>query len=254
MNYDFHDKCVLVTGGSRGIGKAIAHAFASRGAQIAINYRTNDEAAHATLAQLPGAGHVLVKGDVADPAVPPQIVASSVKAMGRIDVLVNNAGRIGHHPPAVVDYATWQEEWRGILATNLLGAANLSFCVAQQMIQQGGGRIVNISSRGAFRGEPTMPAYGASKAGLNSLSQSLAVALAPHGIFVGVVAPGFTETEMAASRLAGAPGDAIRAQSPLNRVAQPAEVAAAALFLAADGTEFTTGTIIDVNGASYLRS
>lgn len=122
------------------------------------------------------------------------------------------------------------------------------------MIEHGGGRIVNVSSRGAFRGEPDAPAYGASKAGLNSMSQSLARALAPHNIFVGVVAPGWVETDMAADYLNGENGDSIRAQSPLGRVAKPEEVAYAVLFLASDGAEFATGTIIDVNGASYLRS
>ena len=121
-------------------------------------------------------------------------------------------------------------------------------------LASGGGRIVNVSSRGAFRGEPDAPAYGASKAGLNALSQSLAQKLAPHRIFVGVVAPGFVETDMTTTHLAGEGGRAIRAQSPLNRVAKPEEVAHAALFLASEGAEFTTGTIIDVNGASYLRS
>ena len=122
------------------------------------------------------------------------------------------------------------------------------------MKRGGGGRIVNISSRGAFRGEPDQPAYGASKAGLNALSQSLAQKLAPHGIFIGVVAPGFTETEMVADLLASPKGDVIRAQSPLARIARPREVAYAVLFLASEGAEFSTGTIIDVNGASYLRS
>jgi len=122
------------------------------------------------------------------------------------------------------------------------------------MMEAGGGRIVNVSSRGAFRGEPESPAYGASKAGLNALSQSLAQKLAPHNIFVGVVAPGFVETDMAAAHLEGERGQAIRAQSPLNRVAKPEEVAHVVLFLASEGAEFTTGTIIDVNGASYLRS
>ena len=122
------------------------------------------------------------------------------------------------------------------------------------MIESGGGRIVNVTSRGAFRGEPTKPAYGASKAGLNSLSQSLAVALAPPNIFFGVVAPGFVNTELTADRLEGKEGDEIRAQSPLNRVAEPEEVAHAVLFLCSEGSEFSTGTIIDLNGASYLRS
>ena len=121
-------------------------------------------------------------------------------------------------------------------------------------MQYGGGRIVAVSSRGAFRGEPQHPAYAASKAGLNAFSQSLAQALAPFGIFVGIVAPGFVETDMTARLLDGTEGDAIRAQSPLNRVAQPEEVARAVLFLAGEGNEFTTGAIIDINGASYLRS
>ena len=120
-------------------------------------------------------------------------------------------------------------------------------------MQQGGGRIVNVSSRGAFRGEPDAPAYGAAKAGLNALSQSMAKALAPHNIFVGVVAPGFVETDMAAELLAGPEGEAIRGQSPMNRVARPDEVARTVLFLASEGVDYLTGCIVDVNGASYLR-
>jgi len=121
-------------------------------------------------------------------------------------------------------------------------------------MKSGGGKIINITSRGAFRGEPDAPAYGASKAGLNAFSESMAQALAPHNIFMYAVAPGFVETDMAASVLSGPGGDAIRAQSPLNRVARPEEVAGVVLFLAAEGTDYLTGSIIDVNGASYLRS
>ena len=140
------------------------------------------------------------------------------------------------------------------LKVNLIGAANATYCAAKAMMKTGGGRIVNISSRGAFRGEPSAPAYGASKAGLNSLGGSLAKLLAPHNIFVGTVAPGFVETDMVAERLAKPDGAAIRQQSPLGRIAKPEEVAYAAMFLASEGAEFSTGTIIDVNGASYLRS
>ena len=122
------------------------------------------------------------------------------------------------------------------------------------MIAGEGGRIVNISSRGAFRGEPIKPAYGASKAAINSLTQSLAIALAEHRIFVGAVAPGFVNTDLTSARLASSEGDEIRAQSPFNRVAEPEEVAYAVLFLASEGAEFSTGTIIDVNGASHMRS
>ena len=113
---------------------------------------------------------------------------------------------------------------------------------------------MNVSSRGAFRGEPECPAYGASKAGLNAFGQSMAQALAPHGITVGTVAPGFVETDMARRVLDGPRGDEVRAQSPTGRVARPEEVAAAVLWLASPAARFATGTIIDVNGASYLRS
>jgi NAD(P)-dependent dehydrogenase (short-subunit alcohol dehydrogenase family) len=113
---------------------------------------------------------------------------------------------------------------------------------------------VNISSRGAFRGEPEAPAYGASKAGINATSQSLAKALAPHNIFVYAVAPSFVETEMVAEILTGTQGDDIRNQSPLKRLAQPEEIAKTVLFLASEGTDFLTGCIVDVNGASYLRT
>jgi NAD(P)-dependent dehydrogenase (short-subunit alcohol dehydrogenase family) len=122
------------------------------------------------------------------------------------------------------------------------------------MMAAGGGRIVNVSSRGAFRGEPLNPAYGASKAGLNAMGQSLAVALAPYNIVVTGVAPGFVETDMAARHLEGPGGDAIRAQSPFGRVARPAEIADAVVFLASPEAQWASGAILDLNGASYLRT
>jgi NAD(P)-dependent dehydrogenase (short-subunit alcohol dehydrogenase family) len=181
-------------------------------------------------------------------------VDAVVAQAGRLDVLVNNAAIYEDHPLAEVDYETWQASWRRVFDTNVIGAANASYCAARHMMAQGGGRIVNVSSRGAFRGEPTGPAYGASKAALNAMSQSLAKYLAPYGISVGVVAPGFVQTDMAREALTGQSGVEIRAQSPFNRVAQPEEVAYAVLFLASAGAEFMTGAIIDVNGASYLRT
>ena len=143
---------------------------------------------------------------------------------------------------------------RRTLETNLLGPANLIHAVAPHMVAAGGGRIVNVSSRGAFRGEPAHPAYGASKAGLNSLGQSMARALGQHGIYVTTVAPGFVETDMAAEALGGPAGDAIRAESPLDRAATAQEVARVVVFLATPGAESATGAIVDVNGASYLRT
>jgi NAD(P)-dependent dehydrogenase (short-subunit alcohol dehydrogenase family) len=169
-------------------------------------------------------------------------------------VLVNNAGIFTEHKIMEVDFQHWQEAWQQTLATNLVGAGNLCFFAARHMKEQGCGKIVNISSRGAFRGEPDHPAYGASKAGLNAMSQSLAVALAPYNITVGVIAPGFVETDMAKEYLEGEEGEKIKKQSPFNRVATPEEVARAVAVFASSGIEFMTGGIVDVNGASYLRS
>lgn len=251
---DFTGEKALVTGGTRGIGLAVARALALRGATLALNYRSNEEAALQAVAALPGGGHVLVRGDVSDGGEAQRIVADAISALGGLDILVNNAGVGGRHRPDEVSYEEWQAAWQRILATNLLGPANVSYWAVQYMKEHGGGRIVNVSSRGAFRGEPDQPAYGASKAGLNAFSQSLAQRLAPLGIFVGVVAPGFVDTDLVAARLDGPEGDSIRAQSPLGRVARPEEVAHAVVFLASEGAEFSTGAIIDVNGASYLRS
>lgn len=251
---DFSGKVVLVTGASRGIGQAIAAQFAEQGARVAVHYHQNREMAEETVGRLAGEGHTVVQADVKDPDAVAEMVAQVMDRLGRLDVLVNNAGIFEEHPLAATSYAAWQASWRRVLDTNLVGAANVSYCAARQMMAQGGGRIVNVSSRGAFRGEPEGPAYGASKAGMNAMSQSLAKYLAPFNIFVGVVAPGFVETDMASEALTGESGEEIRNQSPLGRVARPEEVAYAVLFLASQGAEFMTGTIVDVNGASYLRT
>jgi NAD(P)-dependent dehydrogenase (short-subunit alcohol dehydrogenase family) len=245
---------VLVTGGSRGIGRAVAEQFAARGATVAVQFRAARQAADATLAALAGGGHVAIQADLADPEQARSLIERVLDQLGRIDVLVNNAGIYEEHPILETSYEDWQRIWRRTIDTNLLGPANLLHAVAPHMVAAGGGRIVNISSRGAFRGEPDHPAYGASKAGLNNLGQSMARALGPHGIYVTTVAPGFVDTDMAAPFLHGPGGDAIRAQSPLNRAATPEEVARVVAFLASPGAESTTGAIVDVNGASYLRT
>jgi NAD(P)-dependent dehydrogenase (short-subunit alcohol dehydrogenase family) len=182
------------------------------------------------------------------------LVEGVLGRLGRIDVLVNNAGVYLEHPVLGTGYEEWQEAWRRTVDTNLIGPANLLHAVVPSMVAAGGGRIVNVSSRGAFRGEPDHPAYGASKAGLNSLGQSMARALGRHGIYVTTVAPGFVDTDMAAPFLHGPAGDSIRAQSPLNRAATAEEVARVVVFLASPGAEYLTGAIVDVNGASYLRT
>ncbi len=251
---DFSGQCVLVTGASRGVGRAIAQAFAGHGARVVVHYGANREAAEATLAGLEGDGHCVLAADLRDPSAVRRLVVDAEAAVGRINVLVNNAGIYEEHDVSSATYEAWQAAWSRTLDTNLIGPANLSFCIAQRMRRHGGGRIVNVSSRGAFRGEPTAPAYGASKAGLNALGQSLAKALGGDGIYVFTVAPGFIETDMTAEILAGPRGNFIRGESPLGRVAKPEEVAWTVLLLAAPGSEFMTGCIVDVNGASYLRS
>ena len=247
-------RTVIVTGAGRGIGRAHALAFAAAGDRVAVHWGVSRERAKAVLAELPGDGHVLVQADLADADAVGRMVDEAAAALGGLDVLVNNAGVFTAHPSLSVSYEEWQAAWSRTLAVNLLGAANATFRAVPHLVAAGGGAVVNVSSRGAFRGEPDTPAYGASKAGLNAFGQSMALVLAPHGISVGTVAPGFVQTEMAREVLDGPGGDAVRAQSPYGRVARPQEVASAVLWLASPGARFSTGTIIDVNGASYLRS
>jgi 3-oxoacyl-[acyl-carrier protein] reductase len=245
---------VLVTGGSRGIGRVIARGFAERGDRVAVHWGSSREQAEEVRAGLPGEGHVVVQADMADADAVGAMVDDAAAALGRLDVLVNNAGVFTAHPPLEVSYTDWQAAWARTLAVNLVGAANATFRAVPHLIAAGGGAVVNVSSRGAFRGEPNTPAYGASKAGLNAFAQSMALVLAPHGISVTCVAPGFVQTEMAREVLDGPGGEAVRAQSPFGRVASPEEVASAVLWLASPEARFSTGTIVDVNGASYLRS
>lgn len=252
-NQLFKGKIVLVTGGTRGIGAEISKMFAAQGASVVALYRANESEAKNLVNQLGSTGHSIHKCDITDPQEINTIINAVVAQHGRIDIAINNAGVGYHHPVDQVSYQDWQSGWQQIMNTNLIGPSNVCHQVAQVMIKQGAGHIINVSSRGAFRGEPLMPAYGASKAGLNSLTQSLAYALAPYGIFVGAVAPGFVETDMSRPRLEGAVGEAIKSQSPMNRVAQPEEVAQAVLLMA-QSNAWMTGGIFDVNGASYFRT
>ena len=239
-------RAVLVTGGSRGIGRAICEAFAGNGDRVAVHSTTG------TALDLPGS--VSVAGDVADPAAVQAFVETAAQQLGGLDVVVNNAGVYEELDPLAADYEQWQANWRRTVEVDLLGPAWVSHCALPYLRESTHGRIVNVGSRGASRGEPTAVAYAAAKAGLTAMGQSLAVALAPHGIAVGSVLPGFVETEMAAHVLDGPRGGAVRAQSPAGRVAMPQEVAAAVLFLASQEAFWSTGAVLDVNGASYLRT
>jgi 3-oxoacyl-[acyl-carrier protein] reductase len=247
-------RAVLVTGASRGIGRAVAEAFARQGDRVAVHHRDSAALAAEVAGGLPGSGHTVVRADLMDAAAVRRAVDEAAGVLDGLDVLVNNAGIFMPHPVTKVSYEHWQAMWRDTIGVNLVGAANVTWCAVQHMIRRGGGRIVNVSSRGAFRGEPGQPAYGASKAGLNAFGQSMARDLAPHGIAVTTVAPGYVETDMAIEHLDGPRGEEIRAQSPFRRVARPAEIAAAVVYLASGEAEWASGTILDLNGASYLRS
>jgi 3-oxoacyl-[acyl-carrier protein] reductase len=230
------------------------HAFAERGDRVAVHCRDAVAAAEAVRESLPGSGHATVRADLADAEAVRSMVDAAADALGGLDVLVNNAGTYVDHPVLGTSYEEWQAAWQTTLGVNLVGAANVTWCAVRHMAASGrGGRIVNVGSRGAYRGEPTHPAYGASKAGLHAFGQSLAVALAPHGITVASVAPGYVQTDMAAALLATPAGDGIRAQSPFNRVATPEEIAAAVVYLASPEATWSSGAVLDVNGASYLR-
>ncbi len=246
-------RAVLITGASRGIGRAVAREFALAGDRVAIHHKNSPGLAAGLAADLPGAGHVVVQADLTDPQAVRVMVDQAAERLGGIDVLVNNAGVFTAHPITEVSYERWQEQWQATIGVNLIGAANVTWCAVRHMTGRGG-KIINVSSRGAFRGEPVAPAYGASKAGLNSFGQSLAVALAPAGIAVCTVAPGFVETDMTNEHLKPPRGDKIREQSPFGRVADPQEIAFAVVFLASERAQWASGAILDLNGASYLRT
>ena len=246
-------KIILVTGASRGIGRAIAIDLANSGAVIAVHYNQNSDEARTTLGLLKSNEHFLVQGDFSDSQSALKVITEVESKAKRLDVLVNNAGIFYETDFKNISYKEWQDTWEETLQTNLISPVNLSFLAAKSMIKSGGGKIISITSRGAYRGEPNASYYGASKAGLNSFSQSMAKKLAPHNIFVYAIAPGFVDTDMASSYLEGEQGKEIRAQSPLNRVARSEEIASLVTYLCGDNTEYMTGSVIDINGASYLR-
>ncbi|EHY88260.1 SDR family NAD(P)-dependent oxidoreductase [Saccharomonospora azurea] len=250
---------VLVTGGSRGIGRAVATAFAAGGDRVAVQYAGRRADAERTMRELPGTGHTLIQADLGESGAAERVVAEAVAALGSVDVLVNNAAvaptEETRHSIAQTSLDHWQQVWRRMVDVNLLGAADLCWATARHLVDRGAdGAIVNVGSRGAFKGEPDFPAYGATKAALHALGQSLAVALAPHGITVTSVAPGFIATERQTAKLSGPEGERLRAESPFGRVGTPEEIAAVVHFLASPAAKWTSGTVVDLNGASHLRT
>jgi NAD(P)-dependent dehydrogenase (short-subunit alcohol dehydrogenase family) len=254
MEIRFDNKIVLVTGASRGVGAATANLFADAGAKVAVHYHKNKLAADGVVNSLFGDGHRIFQADLGGPEETTHLFDAVISHYGRIDILVNNAGIYEEEPEWLsLDFSEWQRHWSKTIRTNLTGPANLAFLAAQEMVKGGGGKIINVTSRGAFRGEPDALPYGAAKAGLNSLGQSMAKKLAPQKVYVFTLAPGFIETDMTTGILNSERGPEITAQSPMNRVASPEEIGHAILMLAADGLEYMTGCIVDMNGASYLR-
>jgi NAD(P)-dependent dehydrogenase (short-subunit alcohol dehydrogenase family) len=255
VTVDFSGRTALITGSSRGVGRATAELFARAGARICVHYNRGEAEAHQVLAGLPGQGHLVLQADLADPDSGPELVRRAIEALGgKLDILVNNAGIFRPHPvDGSLDYPDWMAVFRETLATNLVAPAATCFTAIQHMRERGGGKIVNVGSRGAYRGEAGQVGYGAAKAGLHSLSQSLAREVGHHRITVHAVAPGFIETAMARPHLQGKAGEEVRAQSPLNRVATVEEVARAILYLASEEASFTTGSVLDLNGGSYLH-
>ncbi|MEJ5251346.1 MAG: glucose 1-dehydrogenase [Chthonomonadetes bacterium] len=245
-------KVVLVTGASRGIGRACALALAEWGATVAVHYRSHEKEAYEMLATLPGEGHFLLRGDVSDAEVCRQLVDETIHRTGRLDILVNNAGIYEPLPFSEPDYNRWQDAWQRMFAVNFFSAVNLSYHAVAVMRRQGNGKIIFIASRAGIRGEANHSHYAASKGAMVVLARSMAVELARENIQVYAVAPGWVATDMAAEPLKQR-GDSIVAQIPVGRVADPMDVGKAVRFLASPDADYLTGITLDVNGGSYIR-
>ena len=240
----FEGKAVLVTGGSRGIGAAVARRFASLGASVSVGYRSDRASAEALVAEIAAAGGtaVAVAGDVAIPARARAMVRQAHDAFGRLDVLVNAAGVGPYLPLAEIDEA----HCRAIFDTNVLGAIMLTQAAAP-LLPSPGGRIVHFASRLAFNPIPTSAVYSASKAAVVTLVHGFARELGPRGITVNAVAPGVIETDMTADILRER-GDQILAATPLRRIGQPDDIAGVVAFLASPDAGWVTGRTIIADG------
>ncbi len=247
-------KTALVTGASRGIGRAIALQLAAGGCRVAVHFNANQTAAEETQRQMPGHGHLLLAADLSDSDAAESLAQSAQAAFGgRVDVLVHNAGL--YEPTPLLDdggFAAWRKSMRRQMQVNFWAGADLAYLLAPAMAEAGWGRIIQISSRAGLRGEAQHAGYAASKAAQINLVRSLAAELGPSGIGSFGVAPGWTDTDMAADALA-VRGEQIRAEIPLGRVATPADVASLVGFLITPAADYLSGNTIDVNGASYLH-
>jgi 3-oxoacyl-[acyl-carrier protein] reductase len=248
---DLSGKTALVTGGSRGIGRACCEMLARARARLVVNYRVERPWAELVAGSIQeGGGEAFaLAADICLRNEAEMLVDEAVDRFGRLDIVVNNAGIWKGSP---IDEMS-DGEWAEMLSVNLTGTFNVIRAAVPAMKEQGFGRIVNISSTAGQRGEAMHSHYAATKGGVHSLTKSLAVELAPHGITVNCVAPGWTETDMTAESLTPGPGrDAILSTIPLGRAARPEEVAAAVVFLASDMASYVNGEILNVNGGNVL--
>jgi 3-oxoacyl-[acyl-carrier protein] reductase len=251
MKLGLHNQVALVTGGSRGLGRSICLGLAEEGARVAVNFlRTNPQELVAQVRRQFGVEAIAVRGDVSKPDEVRAAFDDVERRLGPIQILINNAGT---WPTAFVKDMT-DEEWGSTLAVNL--TAPFLTCreaVRRWLAEKRTGRIVNITSQAAYHGSTTGHAhYAAAKAGLANFTISLAREMAPHGILVNAVAPGFMETDMAAAALRKHRARYLK-RIPLGRIADPSEVAAAVVFLASDRASYMTGTTLHVNGGMEMR-
>ena len=242
-------KTAIVTGGSRGIGRACVARLAAEGAKVALVYHSNQQAAEALLAELKSAaGEVrALQADVRDLARAHQIVDQLFEEWEHIDVLVNSAGMV--HDGLLG--AMTEEQWREVVDTNLGGTFNYCHAVTQPMMMQRRGSIVNLSSTAAEFASRGQVNYAASKGGINGLTRALAKELAPRNVRVNAVAPGMIETDMR-QVVRGIAGDQIKKLIPLKRIGQPQEIAAVVAFLASEDAAYLTGQVLRVDGGLSL--
>lgn len=249
---DLAGKVALITGASRGIGRETAVRMAEAGGQVAVNYHRSEAEARALVDELGQERAVAIRADMSDPGQVREMIDTTVSRFGRLDILVNNAATFSMNPFEGTDYEAWQRGWAATFAVNVFGAANAAYLAMRVMRAQGGGKIINVASRAAFRGETEFADYGASKAALVNLTRSIARACARDNIVASCVAPGFIDTEMARSELQ-AHYDDIVSQIPLRRVGTVDDVAGVILFLASPMSDYLNGVTIDVNGGSWFH-
>lgn len=252
VNIDLTGKVALITGASKGIGAEAAILFGEAGAVVGVNYSRSAIEAEAIVERVGRDRAMAIRADVGNASEVKSMIDAVLSRFGRIDILVNNAAIFRLNRFEDHDYDYWREGWQRTFDVNVFGAANAAFLAVEHMREQGGGKIVNVASRAAWRGEMEFADYGASKAALVNLTKSIARSCARYNIVANCVAPGFILTEMAEEEVAKR-GSEILAEIPLGRIGTAKEVAQVILFLASPMGDYLNGATVDVNGGSYVR-